>query len=242
MKKIIFLLMLLLAKLSFINAQANFDTLLANKVYNEFCNELESSKIKINSSSDLLAIMPEIETKLFFETTTNKTFKSLITKMKTKNSTTNQNVEFAFKYILSKVIRECPTYAYGWGKRLEMKSSSILLGESNCQCIADKSTKKNSPNDFFKKIELLKPCTLESLKNQALVKKAQSEIDFNNPENMVSFGTNAFVYLNTHCDNMIKSYIDLTMSFAKKPIATWERDNFLKPLPSYSTPPPPPKN
>jgi hypothetical protein len=240
MKKIIFLLMLLLAKLSFINAQTNVDTLLANKVYNEFCDELEASKSKINSSSDLLAMMPEIETKLFFKTTTNKTFRYLVEKMKTKNSTTNQNVEFAFKYILSKVIRECPTYAYGWGKRLEMKPSSILLGESNCQCIADKSTKKNSPNNFFKKIEFFQPCTLESLKNQALVKKAQSEIDFNNPEDMVSFGTNALVYLNTHCDNMIKSYIDLTMSFAKEPIATWEHDNFLKP--SYSTPPPPPKN
>lgn len=232
--------MLLPVKLSFINAQTNIDTQLANKVYDEFCNELEASKSKINSSSDLLAIMPEIETKLFFETTTNKTFKSLITKMKTKNSTTNQNVEFAFKYILSKVIRECPTYAYGWGKRLEMKPSSILLAESNCQCMADKSAKKNSPNDFFKKIELFQPCTLESLKNQALVKQAQSELDFNNQEDMAAWGTNAFVYLNTHCDNMIKSYIDLTMSFAKKPIAVWERDNFLKP--SYSTPPPPPKN
>jgi hypothetical protein len=242
MKKIIFLLILLQTQLSIINAQTNIDKVLANKVYDEFCDELEASKSKINTSGDLLLMMPSIETKLFFTTKTNKTFRYLIEKMKNTTSTTNQNVEIAFKYILSKVIRECPTYSYGWGKRLEIKSSSIMLSESNCQCIADKSTKKEDSKSFFKKIELCQPCTLEALKNQALVKKAQSEIDFKNQEDMAAFGINALVYLNTHCENVIKSYIDLTMSFAKEPIATWERDNFLKPPTYYSSPPPPPKH
>lgn len=239
MKKKLFLTLLLFVNLSFINAQIKVDTLLTNKVYDEFCNELEASKSKINSSGDLLLIIPEIETRLFFKTTTNKTFKNLIKNMDTKQSTINQNVEFAFKYILLKVIRECPTYAYGWGKRLDMKPSSILLGEIDCQCLADKSPKEPNPKNFFKKIELFQPCTLEALKNQTLVKQAQSEIDFKNQAEMATWGTNALVYLNTNCDNVINAYIELTMSFAKEPIATWERDNFSNPIRSYSSPPPP---
>lgn len=207
------------------NAQSQgiVDSVLAQKIYDKFCGELESSKDKIKSSGDLLLLIPDIESRLFFSPYSNQDFQLLVSKMPTTHSNTKQNVEFAFKYILVKVIKECPMYARGWGQRGEVKKSSILFAQDGCECVKSQSNPEieDSKKKFFKKLEIYTHCTSVPSKNDALKALFQSEIDRNNPEQMRAFGTNALASLMTTCDDMINAYLDLTMEFAKEPISVW---------------------
>ncbi len=220
------------------NFQNFVDSVLAQKVYAKFCGDLESSKEKIKSSGDMLMLIPDIEQKLFFDNSTNQDFQTLVTKMQESNPNTKQNVEIAFKYILVKVIKECPTYAMGWGKRGEVKKTSILYAQDGCEYVRNqtKLDNLNPKENFYKKIELLNSYMLKPPQNAELMKLFQSYIDTNNQKEMQSFGINAYAILMTTCDDMINAYVDLTMHYAKKTISVWGDGK------KQYGPPPPPKN
>jgi hypothetical protein len=214
------------------------DTFLADKVYDQYCNRLTELRAKMNTPEEVIEATIGIDDNVFFQYSTNLPFRKLIQKMNLQKNKTEQNVEVAIRYVLAKMVRECPTYAYGWGQRTAISEASVVFGKKYCDCVRDKTPPSNHPDKdlFYQKVGITQTCGSYLAKDSAYIQAAQAELQASPRSDRNVLGRNGFVSLMTTCDEMVNSFVNMTLFFIKKPMETWERNNLAPPPP----PPPPP--